>query len=188
MGLINQQMDPAAEAPAPEQAAPTSDPRKKVMLGEELEEGPEGEEGPEPDESDPAYQAALEMMNKVMYEQGAAKDMANQMIHSPDTAEAMANIAYEVVTAIGERMEGALADELVVSLAFEVLTNVAEIAEAAGAKVDGPLVSKAVKIMLQRYAAETGMDDGTLQNALAQADDQQIGMELESQAQQEPVQ
>lgn len=175
-GLINETikasgpaMDPNAQAAAPTDPMP---------------------EGAEPDESDPAYQAAMELAMKALYGEQAAKGVAESLRMAQDPVEGLSNTAYEIVSIIDERTEGAVPDELLVLLATNVLEEVGEIAEAAGIEVTPADIAAALKQMILRFLGEQGVDTTQLEQAMGQVnpeDFNQIGMESESEQTEEEV-
>lgn len=138
-------------------------------------------EGPDPD-TDPGYQQAMEFAMEAMYGQGAAKEMAKSLKAGGDPVEAMANTAYEIVSIVDERTDGAIPDELLVLFASRILEEVAEIAEAAGVQFQPSDVALALKQMILRFLGEQGVDTTQLQQAMDQVDPQefnQAGVEEE---------
>lgn len=161
-GLIQQNMAPdqqAAPAPAPApamQAAP----------------GMQGK--PEKDESDPNYQAALEFAMKALYSEKAAKDIAKALRTSKDPSEALGTIAYEIMSIIDERTQGAVPDELLALLATKILEEVASIAEAANIPVKPSDLALALKQMILRFLGEQGVDTTQLQQAMDQVNPEEF--------------
>jgi len=129
------------------------------------------ENGPDPD-TDPAYQAAVELAMKALYGERAAKQVAAALRRTPDVAEGLANTAYDIVSILDERTEGKVPDELLVLLASTVLEEVADIADAAGLDVTPATVAVAMKTMILRYLGEQGVDTSQLQAAMDQIDPQ----------------
>lgn len=182
-GLIEQTM---GAAPAPEQ------PQQPGMVAGQMAAGaaPEGEgEGPDPD-TDPGYQQAMAFAMEAMYAQGAAKDMAKSLKGGGDPVESLANTAYEVVSIVDERTDGAIPDELLVLFASRILEEVAEIAEAAGMEIRPSDVALALKQMILRFLGEQGVDTTQLQQAMDQVDPEefnQASMEGETTEEEVPV-
>jgi len=161
-GLINKQM---AGNPA-EQMNPEEQMQGMPMEGAQQE----GAEGAEPDENNPAFMAAVKLAMQALYEDGAAKDVAKQIRAAQDPVQGMADIAYEMTSVIDEKTEGQVPDELIMMLAIKVLTEIGDIAEAAGIKVTAPEIAGAFKTMLLRFLGENGMDTTQLQQAMDQVD------------------
>lgn len=162
-GLIKDQMPPAQEAmPAKAEA--------KQMPPENMQDmGPE----PNPD-TDPGYNQAVQFAMETMYGQKAAKQIAQSLKAAPDKVDAMANTAYEIVSIVDERTEGAIPDELVAAFATFVLEEVAEIADAAGLDVQPSDVALALKQMILRFLGEQGVDTTQLQQAMDQVDPEEF--------------
>jgi hypothetical protein len=125
---------------------------------------------PSGNEDNPYFVQAMKYALQVLYEQGAAKDVAEQIRAGQDKVEAMANVAYEITTTVDERTDGKVPRELIALLAMAILKEVIDIAKAA--KVDSsPLdAANAFKTMLLRYLGENGVDTSQLQQAMDQVD------------------
>lgn len=122
-------------------------------------------EGPDPD-TDPGYNQAMEFAMEAMYGQGAAKEMAKSLKAGGSPVDAMANTAYEIVSIVDERTDGAIPDELLVLFASRILEEVAEIADAAGIQFQPSDVALALKQMILRFLGEQGVDTTQLQQAM----------------------
>jgi hypothetical protein len=176
-GLINQAMSDAPQAPMPQSGAGGDvDPKTQDTFNQVagLDESPEISQ-----DSDPAYQAAIDMAHEVMYKNGAAEDIATSLQTAPDLTEVLANTAYDIVSALDDNTEGAIPDELMASLALEILTEVADIGEAAGVAVNSAAVGEAVKQMMLRYVTENGGDSSSLRQSFGQIDTAGIGAVLD---------
>lgn len=160
-GLIKDQMAPAQEAmPAEAQQMPPENMQDM---------------GPKPDpETDPGYNQAVQFAMEAMYGQKAAKQIATSLKTARDKVEGMANTAYEIVSIVDERTEGAIPDELIAAFATFVLEEVAEIADAAGVDVQPSDVALALKQMILRFLGEQGVDTTQLQQAMDQVDPEEF--------------
>lgn len=125
--------------------------------------------GPDPD-TNPAYQAAIELAMKALYGEKAAKQVAQTLRKAPDVAEGLANTTYDIVSILDERTQGKVPDELLVLLASTVLEEVADIADAAGLEVTPAVIAVAMKTMILRYLGEQGVDTAQLQAAMDKID------------------
>jgi len=152
-GLINKQMagNPAEQMP------------EEQMMGE-------AQEGAEPDENNPAFLAATKLAMEALYQKGAAQDVAKQIRAAQDPVQGLADIAYEMTSVIDEKTEGQVPDELIMMLAIKVLTEVGDIAEAAGIQVTAAQIAGAFKTMLLRFLGENGVDTTQLDQAMSQID------------------
>lgn len=121
-------------------------------------------------EDNPYFVQAMKYALQVLYEQGAAKDVAEQIRAGQDKVDTMANVAYEITTTVDERTDGKVPRELIALLAMAILKEVIDIAKAA--KVDSsPLdAANAFKTMLLRYLGENGVETSKLQQAMDQVD------------------
>lgn len=121
-------------------------------------------------ENNPYFVQAMKYALQVLYEQGAAKDIAEQVRAGKDKVESMANVAYEITSTVDERTDGKVPRELIALLAMAILKEVIDISKAA--KVDSsPLdAANAFKMMLLRYLGENGVETSKLQQAMDQVD------------------
>jgi hypothetical protein len=172
-GLIQEQMG-AAGAPEQEMmpgAEMAQDPN--MMQDPAMMEDPmaAGMDDDEPlNEDDPAFQAALQLAMQALYENGAARDVAQSLRSAQDPVQGLADTAYEMVSVVDERTEGQVPDELLILLSITILQEVAEIGEAAGVDTSPTTLAEAFKQMLLRFLGEQGMDTTQLQQAMDQVD------------------
>jgi hypothetical protein len=158
--------------------------KQMVDQGMPPQEAPESEVS----ENDPNFQAAIQYAMQVLYEKGAAKDIAAQVRAAQgNPVEGIANIAYEITSVVDEKTEGAVPDELLVPLAMQILEEVVEISEAAGIKLAPADVAGAFKQMILRYLGEQGVDTTELQQAMDQVDPSVFEQAQAEETEQEPV-
>lgn len=174
-GLIQQNMkgsaaDEQMEQEPVEGTGPDGSAQHESMEGE----APEANDKSTPGEDNPAFQQALTLAYEALYANKAAKDIATTLKSQGDLADSMANVAYEVTSIIDERTDGQVPDELLVPLAMNVLTEVGEIAEAAGLDPQPEDIATAFKTMILRYLGEQGIDTTQLQQAMDQVDPAQF--------------
>jgi hypothetical protein len=181
-GLIQQNM--AAGAPA--QAQPQPGMGQEQMPAEQMQMGEMTEgEGPDPD-ADPGYQQAMAFSMEALYGKEAAKNVAKSLQTGGNPVDALANTAYEIVSIVDERTDGAIPDELLVLFASNILEEVAEIGEAAGVQYRPSDVALALKQMILRFLGEQGVDTTQLQQAMDQVDPEEFNR-LEAEEQEVPV-
>ena len=125
-------------------------------------------------EDDPGYTAAMAFAMEALYKNEAAVDIAKSMRGAPNTPDALANAAYEIVSITDEKTEGAIPDELLALFATRILEEVAEIAEAAGIPVKPSDVALALKQMILRFLGEQGVDTTQLQQAMDQVNPEEF--------------
>lgn len=155
-GLINKQMDPQAQAGG--------------MPAEQMGAG-EAEGGEEQlNLEDPAFLQAVELTMQALYAKGAAQDVAKQIRAAQDPVQGLSDIAYEMTSVVDEQTQGQVPDELIMMLAIKVLTEVGDIAEAAGITITAPQIAAAFKNMLLRFLGENGVDTSQLDQAMSQID------------------
>ena len=121
-------------------------------------------------EDNPYFIQAMKYALQVLYEKGAAKDVAEQVRAGKDKVESMANIAYEITSTVDERTEGKVPREMIGLLAMAILKEVTDIASAAKVDMSPVDAANAFKMMLLRYLGENGVDTSQLQQAMDQVD------------------
>lgn len=143
------------------------DPQADLEPTAEQQQGDiENEDG----ENDPGFQQALQFAMSALYENGAARGIAEQVRKSQSVPEGLANAAYEIVVITDERTDGAVDDDLLMLFVTYVIEEVIDIARAAGVKVEGSDMGEAIKIMTLRWLGENGYDTTDLQSAMDKFD------------------
>lgn len=94
---------------------------------------------------------------------------------SPQAAQDMANLAYDLVVAIDDRTQGSIPMDVLVGGALSVLGMLVELVDA-----PPPMVAAASQAMIARYAAENGADPGEVQQALGSPDPREVTARVES--------
>jgi len=121
-------------------------------------------------EDNPQFVQAMKYALQVLYEKGAAKDVAEQVRAGKDKVETMANIAYEITNTVDERTDGKVPREMIGLLAMAILKEVTDIASAAKVDLSPVDAANAFKMMLLRYLGENGVNTSKLQQAMDQVD------------------
>jgi hypothetical protein len=161
-GLIRKEM--AGQEPA---AAPM--PPEQPMQGQ-MPPGQEGQGDEAVDERNPEFISAMKFALKVLYQSGAAEDIAKQLRASKSKQEGLANVAYEITSVVDERTDGKVPRELIGLLAMAILNEVVDIAEAAKMEIQPQDAAGAFKDMLLRYLGENGVDTSQLQQGMDKID------------------
>lgn len=161
-GLIRNEM--AGQKPA---AAPTAP--EQPMQGQ-MPPGQEAQGGEEVDERNPEFIAAMKFALKVLYQSGAAEDIAKQLRAAKNKQEGLANVAYEITSVVDERTDGKVPRELIGLLAMAILNEIVDIAQAAKMDIQPQDAAGAFKDMLLRYLGENGVDTSQLQQGMDQID------------------
>jgi hypothetical protein len=134
---------------------------------------PEAEEGP--DENNPAFVQAMKFALSVLYKEGAAKHVAEQLRTAKDKVDALADVAYEITRVVDERTQGAVPRELIGLLAMAILNEVMDIGEAAKMGIAPADAAGAFKQMILRYLGENGVDTSQLQQGMDKIDPSMFG-------------
>lgn len=171
-GLLKQPM-PAEEPPADPQADPQVQQSGQAPTQQQSPaQSPAPAQGEEAE--DPALKTAVDFVKRALYETGSADGVHETMKASRQPMEDMAMLAYELTSIADEKTEGQVPDELLLTLAATVLSEVAEIAEASGVQLRPSDIAGALKIMTLRFAGEMGHDTRELQAAFDQVSPEQI--------------
>lgn len=121
-------------------------------------------------EDDPTFQAILQFSMSALYENGAAKDLANGLKSAPDPATGLADAAYKIIEIAGSRVEGEMDEELLPLLAIVILQEIVEIGESAGIQYKGSDMALALRKMILQFLEESGLDASQLSAAMDQVD------------------
>ena len=141
---------------------------QKEMPGGQMADQGVGEA--QADENNPQFTQAMKFALQVMYKEGAAKDIAEQLRAAPNKQEGLATIAYEITSVVDERTGGKVPRELVALLAMAILKEVMDIGQAAKMDIRPEEAAGAFKDMLLRYLGENGVDTTQLQQGMDQID------------------
>jgi hypothetical protein len=131
---------------------------------------PDETAGGEVDERNPEFINAMKFALKVLYQQGAAEDIAKQLRASRDKQEGLANVAYEITSVVDERTDGKVPRELIGLLAMAILNEIMDIAQAAKMGLTPQDAAGAFKDMLLRYLGENGVNTSQLQQGMDKID------------------
>jgi hypothetical protein len=171
-GLIQEQMmgeQPVDELMPEEEMNPEMgmDPGMQMGMGEDpmLEDDDE-----DLDTEDPTFQAAMQYAMQALYENEAARDVAQSLQSAADPVEALADVSYEITALVDERTDGEVPDELLVLLATTIMEEVADIGEAAGVEYQPAEIAEAFQLVIIRFLQENGMDTTELEQAMDQVD------------------
>jgi nucleotide-binding universal stress UspA family protein len=173
MGLIDSKMVPAHDEAA--EGRPAEAAEAPEMQQQEAADGTEQESG------GGALASAMAIVHDTLYSKGAAQDLARALRGADDPADALANAAYEIVSMVDQREDGAVPDEELADFAMQTLTEVCEVAEAAGIPVSGTVVAGAMQTMIRRYLNDNGMDGSQIEAAMSQVSPEQAGPAIDQQ-------
>lgn len=132
------------------------------------------------DDGHPAFVAATNMMEEVLYANGAAEQIAEALRTAPTPMDGLFDTAYQMVEILDEKTNGEIPDELLGLLAMVVLNEVAEIGINAGVQYSGADVAEAFKRMALRFVAEQGYDTTELEQAMGQVDPHEFDQYMQS--------
>lgn len=122
------------------------------------------------DENNPAFLRAMKYAMRVLYEQKAAGDVAEQLRAAKDKTDALANIAYDITKTVDERTDGTVPRELIGLLAMAILKEVIDIGQTAKMDITPQDAAGAFKAMILRYLGEHGIDTSQLRQAMDKVD------------------
>lgn len=156
--------------------------------GQQPQQQPPGpEQQPEGGGNEEAYNTAVTLARSALYGSGGGEAVAKALQGARDVSKALADTAYEMISIVDERTDGQVPDEMLVSLATEILSEVVEIGQAAGVDIKGADIARAMQSMLLRYVSEQGLDPRELQQAMGQIDPNKVGAMLDQQMAETPA-
>ena len=178
-GLINRTMagegqpEEPGDGPGPDNsAAHEAGESKPYEKSEGSEEDGSGSFTPEQTNALDKFSLAAQ---KALYDQGGvAEQLAQSMRGQDDVAQAVADFAYNLTSMLDEKSGGMLDDELLAPAASDVLGQVVEVAQAAGAKIASRDVAKATQLMLARFFSENGASPEEVDQFMSAADPEQV--------------
>jgi hypothetical protein len=136
------------------------------------------------DDGDPAFQAAISMMEETLYNNGADEQVAETLRMAPNPVDGLFDTAYQITEILDERTNGEIPDELLGLLAMAVLNEVATIGMSAGVQYSGADISEAFKRMILKFVQEQGYDASQLEQAMSQVNPDEFNQAM---AQPEPM-
>lgn len=128
-----------------------------------------------PDTINPAFAQALKFALSVLYKDGAAKHVAQQLRSAKNKVDGLADAAYEITRVVDERTNGAVPRDMLGLLGMAILKEVLDIGEAAKMGITPADAAEAFKQMLLRYLGENGADTAQLQQAMDKIDPSVFG-------------
>lgn len=155
MGLIGNEMAPE------EQGVPVPQ--------EQAQANPGGEEELDPKSQD-TYDRFMAAIKRALYDTDYASDLIQAIRSRDEVSSVISDSAYELIGIIDEKSGAILPDELMFTVAMDVLGEMFEIVEAAGAKVSGSDMAQALRSMTQRFFKEQGGTPEEIENLLGGID------------------
>ena len=115
-------------------------------------------------EESPQFTQAVELAYQMVYSEEGSMELANAMRNAVNVPEIMSDMAYEVTQVAAEQAN--LPEEDLVMLAMTVLSEMGDVAEAAGVQVQASDVAQSFKLMVLRMFGELGFNTTELQQAM----------------------
>jgi hypothetical protein len=141
---------------------------------------PEQDDSQVSPEEQQEYEKAMVVVGRMLFDSGAIKNIAQQVASSKDVASALAQQALTVVRAVDEKSGGTIPEGVLAPIAMDVLGDIAEAAEAAGAEVNGQVLTDALTKMITTYLRDEGAKDEEIQQMLAQIDIQGMAQKIDA--------
>lgn len=175
---------------AEQEQMPGQDPAAEVPDGDQsAEPGPDAsadapDDGGDPNPKDPAYLKAKELAMSKLYEEGAAQQIGKALSKAPSLLQGLVEQSLVLFSSVDEATNGSVPDNLLLLLGLDMLSEVAEIADAAGLPVDSATVAAAVQKFILAVVQDMGGDTTEVEQAMSQIDPAQVGSAFDrSQAQ-----
>lgn len=166
---------------AEQEQMPGEDPAAKPGAAQPV--GPE-DDGGDPNPKDPNYLKAKELAMSKLYEEGAAQQIGMALQKAPSLLQGLVEQSLVLFSSVDEATGGTVPDNLLLLLGLDMLSEVAEIANAAGLPVDSTTVASAVQKFILAVVEDMGGDTAEVEQAMSQIDPAQVGSAFDkSQAQ-----
>lgn len=158
-------------------------PEGEEMEAEGVLEGGEGgeveEDDDSPAESNPAYAKAMDMVMAKLYDEDISDGIAKAINQSDDKAKAIVEQAKLLLDLADDATQGSVPDELYLPFAFDVFSEVVEIAQAAGTPISGSVVATATREFITVVVEDLGGDLTQVKEAMAQINPDELGASME---------
>jgi hypothetical protein len=146
-------------------------PKEAGMEEDEEDSGPEGDE---------ALDAAMEAVRQKLYDEDVADGIAQAIMSAPNPVQGIVEQATMLLGMADDITGNMVPDDLYVVFAVGVMTEVGEIAEAAGVEMSGAEMAEALKLYVTTTIQNLGGDTSEVEQALAALDMNEVGAKLDT--------
>lgn len=147
-----------------------------ILSGEEPMEDEDGSGA----EGQQILDLAVDALKEKLYDEDIADGIAQAIIGAPDPVTGLVDQATMLLQMSDEATEGVIPDDMYLLFAMQVMTEVGEIAEAAGADVSGTVMAEAVKQFIVKTVQNLGGDTTEVEQALASLNMEEVGAKLDT--------
>lgn len=162
--------DEAAESPGME-----ADEQERGLEPESHEstegDGDDGEEGMK----NPAYRKARELMLSKLYEEGAAKGVAQAIRQAQSAVQGIVDQSMSLGQVMDDVTQGSVPDDLVMSFMLDITQEVVDIATASGIQVQPADMAQAVQEVLAQTIEAFGGDASQVRQEMGGMDPNEVG-------------
>ena len=144
------------------------------VLSTPMDEEGSGEDGQK------VLDIAVDALQEKLYDEGVAEGIAQAILNAPNPVTGLVEQASMLLKLSDEATEGVIPDDKYMLFAMQVMVEVGEIAEAAGADVSGRVMAEALKQFITKMARDLGADTSQVEEALASLNMDEVGSKLDT--------
>jgi hypothetical protein len=128
----------------------------------------------------PEVDQAMDMVRAKLYDENIADGIAEALLSSDDVAAGVAQQAQMLLSVADEVSQGSVPDEDYMLFALELMSEVIEIAQAAGIEVRGRDIGVAMRTFITGVVESVGGDPSQLSAAMEQVNVDEMGEALDA--------
>ena len=137
--------------------------------------GQGSDEGFTPEQEASLEKFSLACKQALFADGGMADKLSAELAKPEEDSQTLANFSYQLTAMLDAKSRGMLDVEALPAAAADVLDQVIEVAQAAGAKIGPKEVARATQLMLNKYLEENGASRDDLQKMNEAADAGKVG-------------
>lgn len=161
----------ASEAPADETPQHEGAESRQTEAQEGLEEG-----GPA---ASAAFDAAVDAVQQKLYDEGIAEGIGSAILQASDPVKGVVEQAQMLFTMADEATGGSVPDEMYLAFGMQILSEVVEIAQAAGVQLKGKDMAVVTREFIASTIEDIGGDVTQVRQAMEQINPEEVGAQIE---------
>lgn len=139
----------------------------------------EGGQGVGDQEESQEFLRARELMLAKLYEEGAADGIAQALQAAPSPSQGIVDQSMAMVDAMETATQGSVPDEEVMSFVIDIVQEVVEIGQAAGAQITSRDIAEAMREVLAQVVENLGGDSSQVRQEMGGMDPEQVAKAAE---------
>lgn len=172
-GILEEQ---AGQEPPGDPSSPDNTPAHENAEPPQMEQQEGGEE--DGVGADKAYQTAVDAVQKKLYDDGVAEGIAKSLLKSSDPVKGVTEQAQMLFQMADEATGGTVPDSMYLAFGMQMLTEVIEIAQAAGIQLDNKAIATGVRDFLISTVENLGGDTSQVNQALSSMNMDEVGAQI----------